>query len=163
MIRRILRRLLGSGAVGITPRSPERPPVPPAPAPATVPDEPEEEPMIEVRTAELSTWRDDARPLVLLDIREVHEIRGGIVEGAWVCPMNLVPDQVRDLPRDATLVVYCAAGVRSYGVTHWLREQGFEDTWSLVGGAGAAVEAGYGWAPPPPEAVERAMRGLWTP
>ena len=119
--------------------------------------------MIECRREDLVTWREEGRELVLLDIRELHELRGGIVEGAWVCPMNMVPDHVDQLPKDTTLVVYCAAGVRSWGVTHWLREQGFEDSWSLVGGAGAAVNAGFGWDRPPDEALERALRGLWTP
>jgi rhodanese-related sulfurtransferase len=40
-------------------------------------------------------------------------------------------------------VVYCAAGMRSYGVTHWLREQGWTDAWSLSSGLHGAVEAGF--------------------
>ncbi len=136
MIRRLLGRVVHRVAGRTeTPKAAPRP-VPTTVAPATVDDEPDEEPMIECRREDLVTWREEGRELVLLDIRELHELRGGMVEGAWACPMNMVPAHADKLPKETTLVVYCAAGVRSWGVTNWLREQGFEDTWSLVGGAG---------------------------
>jgi len=80
-----------------------------------------------------------------LDIREPGEVRNGVVMGCQWIPMNSVPDRLDELPKDKTLIVYCAAGARSYGVTHWLREQGFQDTWSLVGGLGAWLAEGGEW------------------
>lgn len=79
---------------------------------------------------------------LFLDIREPYEVAGGHVAGALIIPMNQVPGRLAEIPRDRTLIVYCAAGVRSYGVTHWLREQGYADSWSLVGGIYAWIDQG---------------------
>lgn len=104
--------------------------------------------MLEMEGAELKRKVDAGLAPVFLDIREPYEVAGGYIEGSLLIPMNSVPARLAELPRDATLIVYCAAGVRSYGVTHWLREQGFPDTWSLVGGMHAWLEQGGALARP---------------
>lgn len=132
MIKRVLRRVLRG-------RSQPTPPPRSTPVRSAHEPEPEEEEAIEleVEGPELKQWADAGRDLHFLDIREPGEVRAGVVVGCQWIPMNSVPDRLDELPRDKTLIVYCAAGARSFGVTHWLREQGFEDTWSLVGGIGA--------------------------
>ena len=152
MIRRGLKRL-AKRLTGQQPRVPgaastgRAPPTTRAdwqPPPATEPEPPvEEEPNIEVEAGALKSWVEDGADPIFLDIREPAELPSGIVEGAYLIPMNQIPDRIDELPRDRKLIVYCAAGVRSFGVTHWLREQGFEDTWSLIGGAGAWFYAGF--------------------
>ncbi len=144
MLRRMLRRL----ALG-APKSAPRPP--PPREETSVPPEEEEELALEVEGPELKQWVDEGRDVHFLDIREPGEVRNGVVVGCQWIPMNSVPDRLGELPRDKTLIVYCAAGARSFGVTHWLREQGFEDTWSLVGGLGAWRAEGGEWGPLPPE------------
>jgi rhodanese-related sulfurtransferase len=62
---------------------------------------------------------------VLLDIREPAELAGGVAEGAILIPMNCVPNALHRLDRARPITVYCAAGARSLGVAHWLREQGY--------------------------------------
>lgn len=131
----------------------DRPSAPPAPAPATPrvappPPPPEEEgPEIEVEAAEVRRWIADGREVLLLDIREPYELQGGYAEGALCIPMNSVPDRLAELPQGRVIAIYCAAGVRSYGVAHWLRERGYE-AWSLPGGFGSWVEAGGAWRRP---------------
>ena len=146
MVRRILRRVIRGKSEAV-----RSPPVavapPPNPEPAPV-DEPEE-PMVEIETEQLREWLGDGEPLVLLDIREAHELRSGFAEGALRIRMNDVPQSVDELPeKSARLVVYCAAGARSFGVTHWLREQGWTDAWSLVSGFSGTVDAGVPVAKP---------------
>ena len=157
MIRRIARRLLGRPA---TPPPRPAPPhadagarssPPPTPsAPAVEPVEEEEPPEVEVDHEGLRAWLDQGRSLLLLDIRELYEVRNGMLAGATWIPMNDVPRNLERIPRDRTVVVYCAAGVRSFGVAHWLRQQGLTDAWSLSGGAGAGVSAGLPWQPQGP-------------
>lgn len=150
MIRDRLKRLAGRLL---------EPPAPPPPAPAARPAAPpppppareEEEPGPDVEIEAPGIQRliaEGARP-VFLDIREVHEISQGHVGGAVLIPMNQVPGRLAELPRGAPLIVYCAAGVRSYGVAHYLREQGFAQAWSLVGGIGAWLETGAPYVQPP--------------
>ncbi len=74
---------------------------------------------------------------LLLDIREPGEFASGVAVGALLLPMDLVPHHLERLPTDRAITVYCAAGARSWGVAHWLREQGFAQAWSLSGGIGA--------------------------
>jgi rhodanese-related sulfurtransferase len=114
-------------------------------------EEPSEAPLdLELEAAEVARrLREAPEGIVLLDIREPHELRQGHAVGAWLLPMNSVPQRLTELPRDKTLAVYCAAGVRSYGVSHWLREQGFVDTWSVPGGLGALAHEGVETTFPP--------------
>jgi rhodanese-related sulfurtransferase len=72
----------------------------------------------------------------LLDIREPGELAQGVADGALCVPMDAVPHTLERLRAVGPVTVYCAAGARSFGVAHWLREQGVE-AWSLVGGLGA--------------------------
>jgi len=107
-------------------------------------EEAEEEAVeLEVDDEQLSQWLGDDQEAVLLDIREPMEIRNGYAKGALLIPMNSIPDRLAELPeKDVRLLVYCAAGVRSFGVTHWLREQGWDDSWSVTGGLASVLHAG---------------------
>ena len=157
MIRRLARKALRSalaGAVRKTPPAATRPTSPSTPAsPPTAPSTPApaapeaeaEPPEVEVDHLGLAAWLAEGRTPLLLDIREAYEVRNGVLQGATWIPMNDVPRNLDRIPRDRTVVVYCAAGVRSFGVAHWLRQQGVSDAWSLVGGAGAGVSAGVPW------------------
>jgi rhodanese-related sulfurtransferase len=71
---------------------------------------------------------------LVVDIREPHELAGGVPRGALVLPMDLVPHHVDRLPVDRPLVIACAAGARSLGVASWLRQQGYANAVSLAGG-----------------------------
>jgi rhodanese-related sulfurtransferase len=112
----------------------------PAPEPAEA-SEPEP-PDMECDGAEALAWFAEGRPPLLVDIREPHEVQGGHALGAFLLPMNQVPQCLGELPRDQKLVVYCAAGARSYGVVGFLRENGFSDSWSLSSGYSGWVAAG---------------------
>lgn len=132
-----VRKLLGRGK----PASPASPPV--VEASETMQEEVDEMPDVEVGDELLVEWLSDDEETVLLDIREPMETRSGTAKGALVIPMNSVPSRLEELPEKNTrLLVYCAAGVRSFGVTHWLREQGWEDSWSVVSGFAGVLAAG---------------------
>lgn len=106
-----------------------------APEPPGEPEELHEEPDVEVEAATVKGWLEAGEEVIFLDVREPYELRSGVVKGAMKIPMNTIPQSLDELPpREARLVVYCAHGVRSFGVSAWLREQGWEEAWSLVGG-----------------------------
>lgn len=161
-MRRVARRLVsGAPRVPHAPPSGRQPPQTasewkPSEAPEPEQDEVEDEaddPDLELEATEVAQrLREDPSSIALLDIREPYELRQGHAVGAILVPMNSVPQRLALLPRGTTLAVYCAAGVRSYGVSHWLREQGFEDTWSVPGGLGALASAGVETTYPPTQA-----------
>ncbi|GDX81529.1 hypothetical protein LBMAG42_33400 [Deltaproteobacteria bacterium] len=128
MIRRLLRNLADRAFVGDRPNVPRGTPVAAnrwtmAPPP---PPEPEPADDLEVETPIPGS--------LLLDIREPGELASGVAVGAMLIPMDLVPHCLERLPKDRPITVYCAAGARSWGVAHWLREQGFAFAVSLSGG-----------------------------
>ena len=78
--------------------------------------------------------RDPARPTVLLDVREVDEFRRARVEGSLFIPMSQVQVRMTEIPKDRPILVMCASGSRSQGVTGFLLQQGWEDVGSVAGG-----------------------------
>jgi adenylyltransferase/sulfurtransferase len=117
-----------------------------APPPAAEEEEPEMD--LEVSASQLKEWVEAGKDVLLVDIREPYEVAQGFVSGALLLPMNSVPGRLDALPQDKVIVLYCAAGVRSFGVAHYLREQGYPEAWSLVGGIGAWLETGAAWERP---------------
>ena len=147
MLRRIIRRLRKHG----------RGTAPTASAPAVVepqviepaPEDEAPEVDVEIDTAQLKAWIAEETPFTLVDIRESHELRLGYAASALLLRMNDIPSRIDELPsKDTTLVIYCAAGSRSFGVAHWLREQGWEEAWSLESGFYGVTEAGFEVARP---------------
>ena len=94
---------------------------------------------IEVSGSEVLEWQKTGEVIHILDIREKHELRSGVIDSALCIPMNSVPHRLDEIPTDGHLVVYCAAGVRSLGVVDWMRRNGFPHSTSLIGGVGALI------------------------
>ena len=76
--------------------------------------------------------------VTLLDVREPWEHQTACIKGSKLIPMGDIPSRAhQELDPDAHIVVVCHHGVRSLNVTHWLRQQGFEDVQSMRGGIDA--------------------------
>lgn len=162
LVKRVVKRLV-SGA----PRVPGAPPSGRTPPTRAVRPEPEPEPEapadeLEVEGRWLAERLAAGESLLCVDIREPHELRQGHGAGALLLPMNQVPERLAELPRDRPLVVYCAAGARSWGVAHYLREQGFSVAVSLAGGFADLAEHAD-WEQPADGAVRLLQRVGLTP
>jgi rhodanese-related sulfurtransferase len=72
----------------------------------------------------------------VLDVRDADEREQVRIEGSIWIPIEELSDRWRELPRDGTLVVQCAAGSRSFRATKFLREKGLVAT-SMIGGISA--------------------------
>lgn len=82
---------------------------------------------------------DAGEDFVLLDCREQAEHAVARIEGATLLPLSQIRARLAELAEheERTVVVFCHAGVRSMQVAAFLREQGFEDVWSMAGGIDA--------------------------
>jgi len=109
--------------------------------------EPDEAPVPEMSIEELRAAQSPDNPLFVVDVREGYEwqqVHLPADSGFRVLhiPMNSIPERLNELPRDKPLAVLCAHGSRSYGVTHYLVEQGFQarsvsggiTRWMIAGG-----------------------------
>ncbi|HVC39649.1 MAG TPA: rhodanese-like domain-containing protein [Candidatus Dormibacteraeota bacterium] len=69
----------------------------------------------------------------VLDVREAEERARSRIAGSLWIPIVELGDRWRELPKEGTLVVQCAAGSRSFRATKFLREKGLVAT-SMIGG-----------------------------
>ncbi len=92
----------------------------------------------EISVEAYATLRQEAKPPVLLDVRELWEVETASIAGSLPMPMGEVTSRANtELDPDDHIVVVCHHGQRSLSVTAWLREQGFERAQSLAGGIDA--------------------------
>ena len=81
--------------------------------------------------------------VVFVDIREPFEYRQGYIENALMIPMNEIPQLYTQFSDDLPIILYCAAGIRSFDVCVYLRQKGFQNIFSLEGGVGTWAKHSY--------------------
>ncbi len=83
--------------------------------------------------------------ITLLDVREKEEISLGYIKGALFIPRSLLQEKAGTLlpQRDAPIVIYCAAGVRSLLAAKTLRDMGYTHVISMAEGFDGWKAAGY--------------------
>ena len=97
----------------------------------------------EVAPADLQSRLSGGEQVVVIDVREPEEFARGKIPGAYTIPRGLLEMQVDGrLPREATVVLYCAGGGRSALAAKSLADMGFEKVENLQGGFGAWVNSG---------------------
>ena len=72
-----------------------------------------------------------------IDCREEDEYAICRIEGARLIPLsNFAAAMEQSLPEDKShpIIVHCHHGMRSLQATHFLRQKGYPNTWSLSGG-----------------------------
>jgi rhodanese-related sulfurtransferase len=80
---------------------------------------------------------------VYLDVREQNEWNLGHLPQATFIPRGQLETTVEQrVPRDATVVIYCASGNRSALAAQTLQEMGYEHVSHLAGGFRAWVAGG---------------------
>ena len=88
----------------------------------------------EIDALELKARRARGEDLVLVDVREPHERRIALIEGAVPIPLGELPARVRELDPAREIVLHCHHGVRSLRALEFLRQSGFQRLKSLRGG-----------------------------
>jgi rhodanese-related sulfurtransferase len=77
----------------------------------------------------------------ILDVREIDEFQAERVDGALNIPLSAFLSRIDEVPRDTTVYVMCAAGMRSAQATAYLEEHGY-DAVNVDGGIHAWTDAG---------------------
>ncbi len=75
--------------------------------------------------------------LVLIDVRESHELEISKFDQAIHIPKDEVLGRLEEIPHDTPVVVVCRTGGRSGQVVQWLQERGYDNTINLIGGINA--------------------------
>jgi rhodanese-related sulfurtransferase len=94
--------------------------------------------MNSITPIELKEKLSNNEDLILIDVREEFEHADFNIGGTLI-PMNTVFENIDDIPKDKTVVLYCAKGIRSAMVIQRLEEKfGYTNLINLSGGM-------YGW------------------
>ncbi|MGD9887848.1 MAG: rhodanese-like domain-containing protein [Halothiobacillaceae bacterium] len=86
-----------------------------------------------VDARELSTWLEGEK-FLLLDVRTPGETAYGIIPGAKLLPLHLLPLNIDKLKGHDKVVVYCQSGARSAQACMFLARQGIDASVNLVNG-----------------------------
>lgn len=83
-------------------------------------------------------WQDmlsvDTNNIFLLDVRTPEEFRLGTIDGAVNIEVDELRYQLDKLPKDKTIYIFCAVGLRGYLATNILLQNGFSRVYNLSGG-----------------------------
>ncbi len=97
----------------------------------------------EIQVAELAERLADARPPLVVDVREQSEWDEGHVPGAVHVPRGFMESRIAGVARpDQEVILVCAGGNRSLLAGTTLREMGYTDVRSLAGGFTRWKQAG---------------------
>lgn len=89
----------------------------------------------EVTTSDVRTRLANGEPIVLLDIREANEWNLGHIPNAVYMSRGVLETSIEArVPREATVVLYCASGNRSALAAVTLGEMGYANVASMAGG-----------------------------
>ncbi|HCR29482.1 MAG TPA: molybdenum cofactor biosynthesis protein MoeB [Opitutae bacterium] len=92
---------------------------------------------LEIDVSEAKRTLDKGSVAALLDVREPYECAIGSIEGSTNIPMNAIPQNLESISKEGVLLIYCHHGGRSMQVTHFLRQNGFENAVNIAGGIDA--------------------------
>ncbi len=88
---------------------------------------------LEITAAELASRLKDGK-LLLLDVREPHELEISALPGAVNIPLGSLAARLRELDSASEMVVFCKAGTRSARALELLASAGFKKVKNLRGG-----------------------------
>jgi hydroxyacylglutathione hydrolase len=72
--------------------------------------------------------------LVLVDVRSDGEWEAGHIEGARHVPAGLLPQQLREIPRERPVAVICGSGFRASIAASLLKRHGYRNVANVAGG-----------------------------
>ena len=90
--------------------------------------------VVEITVEELKARLDRDDDLVVLDVRDPHEIQICRLEGSTVIPLGDLPRRFAELDPARDLVVHCRSGARSARAVAFLHKQGYTRAVNLKGG-----------------------------
>lgn len=77
-----------------------------------------------------------SKQLKLIDVREVSEYSGelGHAPGSELVVLSTLPEKIKSLPKDQTIVFICRSGGRSSQAAVFAKSEGLSDVYNMRGG-----------------------------
>lgn len=93
----------------------------------------------EVDAATLAQWQTAAEKIRVIDVRNPAETARGVIPGAELLPLHLLPLNTAAVTEAGPVVFYCQSGARSAQACAFMAQQGMTEVYNLRGGI-------MGWA-----------------
>ena len=87
-----------------------------------------------VVSSEIKLLMEKNKDIFLLDVRTPQEYSQGRLAGSVLIPISEFERRVREVPKNKTIVVYCAVGSRSKAVASFLSQQGYKTVYHMTDG-----------------------------
>lgn len=71
---------------------------------------------------------------MMIDVRNPDEVVSGAMEGSINIPLDTLRSNLNNIPKDKTIFVYCAVGLRGYLAQRILMQSGYKNVINLSGG-----------------------------
>lgn len=111
-------------------------------------------PVKEIDAPELLEWLNGNRAFRLIDVRSPMETGRGIIEGAELIPLHLLPLNAEVIAnateKEVPIVFYCRSGARSFQACAYFMQRGRDHVLNLRGGVIAWAQAGGQFILPSP-------------
>jgi rhodanese-related sulfurtransferase len=88
----------------------------------------------EVSSRDAKTLLDRNKTVFLLDVRTPQEYSQGRLAGSVLIPVGELERRINEVPRNRTILVYCAVGARSKPAANFLARQGYKDVYHMTDG-----------------------------
>ena len=88
----------------------------------------------DISSREAKTLREKNRNIFLLDVRTPQENSQARLPGSVLIPINELEARIKEVPRNKTILVYCAVGSRSKPVAAYLSKNGYKDVYNMTDG-----------------------------
>jgi len=82
--------------------------------------------MRQITAKEVEALLNDGNKLNIIDVREVDEVRAGIIPGAINMPLGLVEFRMHELDKSKEYIMVCRSGARSGRASQFLESYGFK-------------------------------------
>ncbi|WP_027409847.1 rhodanese-like domain-containing protein [Anoxybacteroides tepidamans] len=89
--------------------------------------------MKEITAKEVEQLLHGEHRLGIIDVREVEEVKAGMIPGAVNIPLSLLEFRMNELPKDKEYIVVCSSGGRSARAVQFLESYGYNVT-NMTGG-----------------------------
>jgi len=88
----------------------------------------------EISSREAKALLEKNKNIFLLDVRTPQENSQARLPGTVLIPINEFERRVSEVPRNKTILVYCAVGSRSKPVAEYLSQNGYKNVYNMTDG-----------------------------
>lgn len=88
----------------------------------------------DISSREAKALLDRNKNIYLLDVRTPQEYSQGKLAGSVLIPIGEFERRVGEVPKNKTIIVYCAVGSRSKPVANFLAQRGHKDVYNMTDG-----------------------------